>query len=931
MQMTVLLIDDTATNLVLLGALLRKVENVISVSFSDPLLALAWCEAHTPDLVLVDYMMPQMNGLQFISRFRTLKHKAFVPIIMVTASIDREVRLQALELTINDFLIKPLDSVEFVLRVRNMLVLRTAQLELEASSNLALRSQQRQYQTVIEASHDGFFVINLHGQLLQANAAFCQLTEYNLDALLQRNIADFEGLMTPEQTQEKINFIVAQGQARFESTLTTRSGRKWPCEVSATYLTGETPSIYVFVHDIEARKQTEEQLRILSQAVEQNPNSIVISDTEGTIEYVNAAFTQITGYTAAEIVGQKTGFIKSEKTTLATYEALWQTLQRGETWQGEFINRRKNGELFNDFSIIAPIRQNDGQVTHYLSIQTDVTEQKIIEQELNSYRQNLENLVLQRTQAFLDAKSQAEAANLAKSEFLANISHEIRTPMNAIIGFNLLCLRTELSAQQKDYLTKMSSASQSLLKLINEVLDLSKIEAGQITLESIPMNIKNIINKINELVKISAAEKGVQLTINIAPKLMAYSLLGDPQRLKQILLNLCSNAIKFSQQGIIKLVVEIQLQEADALTLLFSVQDQGIGITPEQQEKLFKPFSQADASTTRNFGGTGLGLSICKGLVEKMGGQIWLKSKASSGSTFYFTTRLLLNNQTDPVIEATESTLTLPFWHDRRILLVEDNAFNQQIASEMLAEFGLKVEIAENGEQAIQKIAEHTFDLIFMDIQMPVMDGYAATAHIRKQAQFAALPIIALTANVMRHERTLYAQFGMNDTLAKPIEETQLLAILKQWLPKADAGFQRTAIKPATHVASPKTMSATETSPTELVTLPNYPGINPGPVIQRMRGNISTFKRILALFPTQFGAAILPLESALNAQDFVTAGRLAHTIKGAAATIGAEHLSECAAQLEASCKSNPSAAINLLPAVDQALKIVVQGINDSNL
>jgi two-component system sensor histidine kinase/response regulator len=920
MSMTVLVIDDNAANLTLITYLLKKVENVIPVSFSDPLLAFAWCESNTPDLVLVDYMMPKLNGMQFVSRFRALPQKINVPIIMVTASIDREVRLQALELTINDFLTKPLDSIEFILRVRNMLALRKIQLQLEAASNEALRSQQRQYQTVIEASNDGFFVINLQAEFVQVNAAFCQLTEYSHDELLHMRITDLDALMSIEQAQEKTNYIVANGQARFESELRTRSGRQWPCEVNASYLPGETPSIYVFVHDIQSRKQAEDQLRKLSQAVEQNPNSIIISDTDGIIEYINAAFTQITGYSAEEIIGHKAGFIKSGQTPETLYEALWQTLQRGEIWQGEFINRRKNGELFNDFSIISPIRQADGRITHYLSIQKDITERKRIEQEIESYRHGLENLVLQRTQEFLEAKTQAETANQAKSEFLANISHEIRTPMNAIIGFNSLCLRTELSPQQKDYLTKIGSASQSLLKLINEILDLSKIEAGQISLESIPINIKNLFNKIIDLVKYDATKKGVGLSINIAPKLLIYTLLGDPQRLKQVLLNLCSNAIKFSHQGCIKLNVEIALQESEAITLRFSVQDQGIGIAPAQQEKLFKPFSQADASTTRNFGGTGLGLSICKGLVEKMGGHIWLESEAGIGSTFYFTARLPLNDRAAPVVDEPQSEASLPHWEGKRVLLVEDNEFNQQIASEMLSEFGLKVELAENGLQAIQKIETETFDLVLMDIQMPVMDGCAATQHIRKQTRFDALPIVALTANVMSHERTLYEQFGMNDTLAKPLELSALLASLTRWLPKPDLVFERAQAE-----ASPKPIR-----PPESIELPSYPGINSAPVIQRMRGNINTFKRFVSLFPTQFSEAILPLQQALNQQDFATARRLAHTIKGAAATIGAEHLSECAGQLEASCKSNPNAAKDLLPAVDQALKIVINGIKDSN-
>jgi two-component system sensor histidine kinase/response regulator len=907
MQFTALVVDDNKTNVILISQLLRKNPDITPVTFTDSIAALQWSESNHSDLLLVDYMMPGLNGLEFIERFRALPGKRFVPIVMISAALEREVKIRALELTANDFLNKPLDTVEFAARINNMLALRKGQLQLDASRNEQIRQHEQQYHAVIEASKDGFLVVDMQGHILEANNAYSCLSGYSIEELLGKNICDLEAQMVPDEVSAVLQGIAVQGHARFETLHKTWSGLIWPTEVSVSFIAGpDGGRCYSFLQDITRRKQDEAQLRKLSLAVEQSPNSNIICDTNGVIEYVNAAFSAITGYSAKESLGHKAGFIKSGETPPETYQDLWQTLKNGQVWQGEFINRRKNGELYDDFSIISPLRQPDGQITHYISIQKDITQKKLIEKELDLHRRNLEALVLTRTRELIVAKMQAEAANQAKSDFLANISHEIRTPMNAIIGFNALCIRSGVNEKQKDYLTKIGSAALSLLQLLNDVLDHSKIEAGQMTLESIPVNIEQLVATTTTLLETQAAEKGLKIDVDIAPNINRMSLLGDELRLRQVLLNLCSNAVKFTAHGEIHIRCQVELCSSTSVSLLFSVQDSGIGISPEQIDMLFQPFTQADTSTTRRFGGTGLGLSICRGLVENMGGRIWVESKINSGSTFFFTAQLGVGdgNEAAPVPLASLEQEMLRL-RGVRILLVEDNAFNQQVISEMLAESGVLVETANNGLEALRQLEMQRYDAVLMDIQMPVMDGYTACQLIRQNPAFKVLPIIALTANASQSEKLRCEQVGMNDHLAKPIDPELLFASLLRW------------IKQVEPVATTEVVAASA--------LPDLPGINAAPVINRMRGNVLAYRRLHGLFCQQFQDSASSLQQALAAGDFEAARRLAHTAKGAAGTVGADELSAVSAKLEELFKLVNPDFNQLVAEFETALKLVLSG------
>jgi signal transduction histidine kinase len=385
------------------------------------------------------------------------------------------------------------------------------------------------------------------------------------------------------------------------------------------------------------------------------------------------------------------------------------------------------------------------------------------------------------------AKASAEEANIAKSEFLANMSHEIRTPMNAIINMSLLALKTELSQQQHNYIHKVHHSAESLLRILNDILDFSKIEAGKLEIEAIHFSLKDVTDDMANIVGLKAREKQVQFSIDIGEG-VPDSLIGDPLRLSQVLFNLGDNAVKFSESGgMVSLKVELIKENDKQAVLLFSVQDKGIGIPPEQQKKLFQSFSQADSSTTRRYGGSGLGLIICKKIIQRMGGDIWFESDKNTGSTFSFIIPLgktgdnsLLENSRDEGDEKVRQSMSK--LQGAKILVVDDNEFNREIVFEYLTSSGITVETASDGQEALELLSRDDFDGVLMDCQMPVMDGLEATCKIREQPRFKDLPIIALTANVMTCDLERAVAVGMNDYIAKPFNPETIFVTIAKWI-----------------------------------------------------------------------------------------------------------------------------------------------------
>jgi two-component system sensor histidine kinase/response regulator len=458
-------------------------------------------------------------------------------------------------------------------------------------------------------------------------------------------------------------------------------------------------------------------------------------------------------------------------------------------FQSEFRVRWADGSIHVIKGVARTVRDASGQPLRMVGVNYDITERTRAEQELIQHRDHLEQLVADRTAALSVALRQAEAATSAKSEFLANMSHEIRTPMNAILGMTDLALRTDLSQQQRDYLARAKSAAGSLLVIINDILDFSKIEAGKLDIESREFALATALDKAVAVVGVKAAEKSLQLRLEVAPDVPA-GLVGDPLRLEQVLINLGSNAVKFSEAG--EIVLSVTLRTATKsrdgrVTLEFSVRDQGIGMSPDQIQGLFQPFSQVDPSPTRRHGGTGLGLAISRKLVELMGGEIGVDSALGQGSRFFFTALFGVTALADLAPDASASarpSAIASALARRRVLLVEDNEINQIVAVELLRDTaGLEVTLANNGAEAIERVRTERFDAVLMDVQMPVMDGYQATQIIRQDPKLADLPIIAMTAHAMPRDRDRSLAVGMNDHLTKPFDLDQLLAVLHRWIP----------------------------------------------------------------------------------------------------------------------------------------------------
>ena len=497
------------------------------------------------------------------------------------------------------------------------------------------------------------------------------------------------------------------------------------------------------------------------------------------------------------------------------------------------------------------------------------------------------------------ARQAADSAAQAKADFLANMSHEIRTPMNAIIGFSNLAMKTELDRKQRDYLSKIQQSGKHLLGIINDILDFSKIEAGKLPVEHTDLELEKVMENVSNLVSEKTAAKGLELIFNIEKGTPNY-LLGDPLRLGQILVNYANNAVKFTEQGEIIVSAKV-VEETDHDCLIrFAVSDTGIGLTQEQIGKLFQSFQQADMSTSRKYGGTGLGLAISKKLAELMGGAVGVESEYGKGSTFWFTARLGKGVAKAKSVDQQAETaiVNLAAIKGSSILLVEDNEFNQQIASELLTDAGFKVDVAENGQKSIEMLDKRAYDIVLMDMQMPVMDGVTATREIRRDERFKDLPILAMTANVMDTDIEKCRAAGMWDHIGKPIDPDELFGKLVKWMkPRKMEEVRETAETPPVETQKEETKKE-EAKPAPQDDLPEIPGLDTGLGLKRVMGKQAFYRDMLRKYIDNQGEAPVQIRQSLDAGDFATAERQAHTAKGVSGNIGATQVQALAATLE---------------------------------
>ncbi|WP_165456599.1 PAS domain-containing hybrid sensor histidine kinase/response regulator [Aquabacterium lacunae] len=586
-----------------------------------------------------------------------------------------------------------------------------------------------------------------------------------------------------------------------------------------------------------------------------------------------------------------------------------------------FHNPNKGWQWVENFS--KPVAQADGSVIWYGFAQ-DVTERKKVEAELQAHRENLQALVDQRTVQLAEAQERAEAANMAKSAFLANMSHEIRTPMNAILGLTHLLQRSEVTPQQNERLDNIEKAAKHLLSILNDVLDLSKIEAGKLELDLDDFHLSAVLDHVMSLIAEGARAKGLRVEVQASPE--ASWLRGDATRLRQALLNFASNAVKFTAQGSVKLRARVLADEGEVMVVRFEVEDTGIGLTPEQQSRMFQTFEQADASTTRQFGGTGLGLAITKRLASLMGGDVGVDSRVGQGSTFWFTARLQRGHGVLPVAvpPMARGTPTGDAEHElrrlhtgARVLMAEDNLINREVALELLHGVGLHVDTAVNGREAVERAQAADYDLILMDMQMPELDGLQAAGEIRKMRRHAHTPIVAMTANAFLEDRMACLAVGMNDHISKPVDPRTLYAKLLQAL--GPMPTQPQAPGPGGHGRAPGAASAA--GPSRLARLAGIPGLNVAQGMGFAGDNAELYLRLLPVFTERHAGDAQQMRHRWAHGDVEGVGQLAHALKSVAGSLGATDLHTATEALEhaAGRKAAPERVVELIDEVGRHL------------
>ena len=669
------------------------------------------------------------------------------------------------------------------------------------------------------------------------------------------------------------------------------------------------------VREFAGRWFVSERTQLLEKVIRSAHDPILIfapskNSSDITVKFVNAAFTAQTGYTEEEVIGKTPSFMHGPNTDMRQVEDRQETLARGQAYVGEMLLYKKNKEPYWVDVSIVPLFNNSGKITNFAAFGKDVTFRKkaeeIHEQFLTQLRRaNERNEII--TKELQISLAKAEEANKAKSDFLANMSHEIRTPMNGVLGMAHLLADTPMSEEQKGFVSAITGSAEALRALLNDILDLSRIEAGALALDNTPFVLRDNVEEILNLLRPLATKKGIELFSSINDG-VPPAIWGDPARLRQVLINLVGNAIKFTEQGYVRLSIEVEDQYVS-----IKVEDTGIGIPADKIKAIFDKFTQADTSVTRRYGGTGLGLAITRQLVAMMGGEIGVDSVDGKGSTFWFTLPLkeataedlqIANNAFNGQNNKARKRINVK---DSRILIVEDTPINQIFARKLLLKFGFeRIDLAENGIEALDVTKETHYDLILMDCQMPHLDGYEATGRIREREGESGghTPIVAMTANAMIGDREKCLKAGMDDYVSKPLHPQYLRAILDRWIIFEDV---TTSIKGAEDRGN----SADSKPPVDLAQLRLFTD-----------GDLNEERELAQIFSDQAHESISNLQNAIDTGDTELWRRASHRLKGASGNLGASVLSALCKNAE-KAKDEPDASkVQILEAISNELQLV---------
>ena len=861
----------------------------------------------------------------------------------------------------------------------------------------SLRYTLGKMEVALGAISDAIVWTDAIGQIQWCNAAFDRLIGKPHISLLGASVVDMmplreHGISISGRTHP-VSLIMNKKTDKSGYYEFMRGEKAISLEIMGRYVeVGPTDaSVVVVIRDV-TRAEELEQVKLQSAALEAAANAIVITDQEGCVIWCNQAFTTLTGYLLNEVYGKTLSFLNSGEHNDAFYGNLWKTIQSGQVWEGETTNRKKDGCVYVEQQMITPVKNNEGDITHFISIKQDISDRKEAEAALRDSEVRIRTLVntvvdgivtaneqgviqsfnpaaerlfgysreevegenlttlmpspyreehptylsnylrtgkrkiigtereavarhkdgttfpidlsisemqLGRQRMFtgiirditprkefekqlLEAKEAAETANQVKSEFLANMSHEIRTPMNSIMGFTDILLDEDLPPEQREALETIKKSSDRLLNLINEILDLSKIEAGSIALEKIPFDLESLVLEVCQLIRPVVGEKSIEIRCAIEDGPWDV-VMGDPTRIRQVLLNLLGNAVKFTKKGEVVTSVRRLEETDDHILVEVSVSDTGVGISEENLTTIFAAFTQADGTTTRKYGGTGLGLTISQRLIRLMGSAITVESREGTGTTFRFKIRLEKGEALQlPDLAGPEATHLVPPVEVRglKLLLAEDDTANQRLAILVLEKMGHTVDLAMDGVQALEMGKENKYDIILMDIQMPEMGGVEATVKLRQAG--VKTPIVAMTASVMQDHRESFLDSGMDDYVAKPIRREVLREVLKRHaVPMPSSETPHDSILPAPEKAA-----------------------------EELGLDQEEYREILMGFIEDKKKDMEDLESALAQKDMGLISRLAHKIKGSALNLRLDLLARPAANIEKAAKEGRLSGIS---------------------
>jgi PAS domain S-box-containing protein len=766
-QVKILMVDDREENLLALEVILgdENYQFVKASSGRDALRILLQDQDFA--IILMDVQMPVMSGFETAELIRQGDKCKHIPIIYLTATTETPENIfKGYKTGAVDFMVKPLSADILRAKVSVFAELYKKNQELTTQGdklkalNSQLEQQSRYVRSLIEGSLDPMITLDLEGTITDVNEALEKITGLERKKIIGTKFIDY--FTQPKVATDVYNDVFSKG-AITDSLLRIKhvDGRFIEVLCNGAIYKDDKGNVAGAV--IAAReKLLSKYSRTL---IEASLDPIITINSDGKITDMNEALAKITGITPEKIKGTDflDYFTEPEKAR-AVYE---EAFSKGFVVNSPLTIRHKDGKLTDVMFNGSVYKDERGNILGIVIVARDITERKRFENEL------------------IEAKSKAEEAMKSKQQFLSNMSHEIRTPLNSIIGFTKVILKTELTEKQKEYVNAIRISGDSLIVLINDILDLAKVDAGKMTFEKIPFKLSHSISAMLHLFETKILEKNLQLNKEYDSKIPEV-LVGDPVRLHQVILNLVSNATKFTTKGKIGIKVELLEETEEKATIRFSVSDTGIGIPASKIDGIFDNFQQATAGTAREYGGTGLGLAIVKQLVEAQGGKVSVKSKLGEGSTFTFVLSYdKTNAKIEPEVEG--QNITEKTENNIKILVVEDVKLNQLLMKTLLEEYGFGMDIADNGKIAIQKLKENTYDLILMDLQMPEMNGFDATIHIRKEMHLK-IPIIALTADVTTVDIDKCKAIGMDDYISKPIDEKLLHKKIMSYLKNGHNG-----------------------------------------------------------------------------------------------------------------------------------------------